>query len=223
VLNHVLLHQTVIGLEAKDQMEIAGEYPDVVIGCVGGGSNFSGIAFPYLRDKLAGRDLRAVAVEPTACPTLTKGTFAYDFGDTAGLTPLLPMFTLGHSFVPPAIHAGGLRYHGGSPLLSDLVRKRLVEARAYGQTDVFDAALLFTRTEGILPAPESAHAIKAAIDEANDATNQGEERVILFCLSGHGHFDLSAYQAYLQGQLEDSEFPDEAMQQALEQLKGVSN
>ena len=223
VLNHVLLHQTVIGLEAKDQMEIAGDYPDVVIGCVGGGSNFGGIALPYLRDKLAGRKLRAVAVEPSACPTLTKGTFAYDFGDTAGLTPLLPMYTLGHGFVPPAIHAGGLRYHGGSPLLCDLVRKRLIEARAYDQTDVFDAALLFTRTEGILPAPESSHAIKAAIDEANDAKNQGEERVILFCLSGHGHFDLSAYQAYLQGQLEDSEFPDDALQEALEQLKGVGN
>ncbi|UCH85613.1 MAG: TrpB-like pyridoxal phosphate-dependent enzyme [Candidatus Latescibacterota bacterium] len=223
VLNHVLLHQTVIGLEAKDQMETAGDYPDVVIGCVGGGSNFSGIAFPYIRDKLAGRNLRAVAVEPTACPTLTRGVFAYDFGDTAKLTPLLPMFTLGHSFVPPAIHAGGLRYHGGSPLLCDLVRKRLVEARAYDQTDVFDAALVFTRTEGILPAPESAHAIRAAIDEATDAKNQGEERVILFCLSGHGHFDLSAYHAYLQGQLEDAEFPDEALHRALEKLKGVSN
>ncbi|UCG51330.1 MAG: TrpB-like pyridoxal phosphate-dependent enzyme [Candidatus Latescibacterota bacterium] len=223
VLNHVLLHQTIIGLEAKQQMEIAGDYPDVVIGCVGGGSNFGGMALPFLQDKLNGKNLRAVAAEPTACPTLTKGAFAYDFGDTARLTPLLPMFTLGHTFVPPAIHAGGLRYHGGSPLLCDLVRKKLIDCRAYQQTEVFDAALVFAKTEGILPAPESSHAIRAAIDEAREATFQGEERTILFCLSGHGHFDLSAYDAFLKGKLEDHEFPEDALEKALENLKEVSN
>ena len=185
VLNHVLIHQSVIGLEAKKQMEKAGDYPDVVIGCVGGGSNFAGIATPFLKDKLEGRPLRAVAVEPTACPTLTRGIFSYDFGDAAGMTPLLPMFTLGHKFVPPAIHAGGLRYHGDSPLLCELVRRELVEARAYGQVEVFEAALTFAKTEGVLPAPESAHAIKAAVDEAVDAREKEEERVILFNLSGH--------------------------------------
>jgi tryptophan synthase beta chain len=223
VLNHVLLHQTVIGLEAKKQMEKAGDYPDVVIGCVGGGSNFGGLAIPFLRDKLAGREIRALAVEPTACPTLTRGAFAYDFGDTAGLTPLLPMFTLGHKFVPPAIHAGGLRYHGGSPLLCDLVRKRIIEARAYRQTQVFEAALLFTKAEGILPAPEAAHAIKAAIDEANAAKQTGEEKTILFCLSGHGHFDLGAYDAFLGGKLKDQEFPEGALEKSLQDLRQMSN
>ena len=221
VLNHVLLHQTVIGQEARQQMEMAGDYPDVIIGCVGGGSNFGGMAIPFLRDKLDGKQLRAVAVEPTACPTLTRGLFGYDFGDTAELTPLLPMFTLGHKFVPPKIHAGGLRYHGDSPLLCELVRQNLIEARAYHQTEVFDAAVAFASAEGILPAPETAHAIKAAIDEANDAKAKGEARVILFNLSGHGHFDLSAYEAYMQGKLEDYELPQEEINRALEDIKDL--
>jgi tryptophan synthase beta chain len=221
VLNHVLLHQTIIGLEAKKQMEKAGDYPDVVIGCVGGGSNFSGIANPFLKDKLAGRDLRAVAVEPTACPTLTRGIFAYDFGDTAELTPLLPMFTLGHKFVPPRIHAGGLRYHGASPLLSEMVRRKLVEARAYGQAEAFKAAITFARTEGIIPAPETAHAIKAVIDEALEAKRTGEPRVILFNFSGHGHFDLAAYEAFLSGNLGDYKLPEEEIKKAIGDLGGL--
>jgi tryptophan synthase beta chain len=219
VLNHVLIHQTVIGQEAKKQMEKAGDYPDVIIGCVGGGSNFAGIALPFLKDKLEGRQFRAVAVEPTACPTLTRGIFSYDFGDAAGMTPLLPMFTLGHKFVPPAIHAGGLRYHGDSPLLCELVRRGLVEARAYGQVEVFDAALTFARSEGILVAPETAHAIKAVVDEAMEAKQAGEERVILFNLSGHGHFDLAAYDAYLSGNLKDEPLSEEKLKQAMEDLK----
>ncbi len=221
VLNHVLIHQTIIGLEAKKQMEKAGDFPDIVIGCVGGGSNFAGLALPFLKDKLDGRDLRAVAVEPTACPTLTRGIFSYDFGDAAGMTPLLPMFTLGHKFVPPAIHAGGLRYHGDSPLLSELVRRGLVEARAYGQVEVFDAAVTFARAEGILPAPETAHAIKAAVDEALEAKEKGEERVILFNLSGHGHFDLAAYDAYLRGDLVDEPLAEDALRRAMEDLKDL--
>jgi len=221
VLNHVLLHQTIIGLEAEKQMQMTGDYPDVVIGCVGGGSNFSGLANPFIRDKIAGKPLRAVAVEPTACPTLTKGVFAYDFGDTAELTPLLPMFTLGHKFVPPRIHAGGLRYHGDSPLLSELVRRSLVEARAYGQIEVFKAALTFARTEGLIPAPETAHAIKAVIDEALEAKKAGEPRVILFNLSGHGHFDLAAYEAFLRGDLGDYELPEGAIRDAIADLKGL--
>ena len=219
VLNHVLLHQTVIGLEARKQMDKAGDYPDVVIGCVGGGSNFGGIAMPFIKDKLEGKALRAVAVEPTACPTLTKGIFAYDFGDTAELTPLLPMFTLGHKFMPAKIHAGGLRYHGDSPLLCELVRRGLIEARAYNQIEVFEAALTFARTEGILPAPETAHAIKAVIDEALQAKSAGEERVILFNFSGHGHFDLAAYDSYLRGELTDYELPDAALAEAMKGLK----
>jgi len=221
VLNHVLLHQTIIGLEAEKQMQMTGDYPDVVIGCVGGGSNFSGLANPFIRDKMAGKPLRAVAVEPTACPTLTKGVFAYDFGDTAELTPLLPMFTLGHKFVPPRIHAGGLRYHGDSPLLSELVRRSLVEARAYGQLEVFKAALTFARTEGLIPAPETAHAIKAVIDEALEAKQAGEPRVILFNLSGHGHFDMAAYDAFLRGDLGDYELPEGAIRDAIAGLKGL--
>ena len=221
VLNHVLLHQTIIGLEAEKQMQMTGDYPDVIIGCVGGGSNFSGLANPFIRDKMAGKPLRAVAVEPTACPTLTKGVFAYDFGDTAELTPLLPMFTLGHKFVPPRIHAGGLRYHGDSPLLSELVRRSLVEARAYGQLEVFKAALTFARTEGLIPAPETAHAIKAVIDEALEAKQAGEPRVILFNLSGHGHFDMAAYDAFLRGDLGDYELPEGAIRDAIAGLKGL--
>ncbi len=206
VLNHVLLHQTVIGLEAKRQMEEAGVYPDVVIGAVGGGSNFAGLSFPFLADKLRGEkpDLKVLAVEPTACPTLTKGEYRYDFGDTVGLTPLIKMYTLGHDFVPPPIHAGGLRYHGDAPLVCKLYDLGHISAVAYKQTEVFDAALTFARTEGIVPAPESSHAIKAAIDEAKRCRETGEEKVILFNLSGHGYFDLSAYDKYLRGELEDS-------------------
>jgi tryptophan synthase beta chain len=203
VLNHVLLHQTVIGQEAKLQMEQAGEAPDTVIGCFGGGSNFGGLALPYVLDRFAGKGPRIVAVEPTACPTLTKGRFEYDYGDTAKLTPLVKMYTLGHNFVPPGIHAGGLRYHGASPLISHLVALGHIEARAYAQTPVFDAALQFARTEGILPAPESSHAIRAAVDEALAAREEGRPRTILFCLSGHGHFDLAAYETYLGGKLVD--------------------
>jgi tryptophan synthase beta chain len=219
VLNHVLLHQTVIGLEALAQMELAGDEPDVVVGCVGGGSNFGGMAFPFLRRKLrGGRDVRFVAAEPAACPTLTRGVYRYDYGDTAGLTPLMPMYTLGHDFVPPPVHAGGLRYHGDSPLVSALVKAGLVEARAYRQNETFEAAVRFGRTEGILPAPEPAHAIRAVIDEAAAATEAGEERVILFNLCGHGNFDMAAYDAYLSGTLEDPEFSEADMDAALARL-----
>ncbi len=223
VLNHVLLHQTVIGLEAKKQMEIAGDYPDVVIGCVGGGSNFAGLAFPFLEDKLTGKNkkLRAVAVEPSACPTLTKGIYAYDFGDTAGLTPLIKMFTLGHTFVPPGIHAGGLRYHGMASLVSHLHRLKVIEAVAYPQNPVFEAALMFAQSEGIIPAPESSHAIRAAIDEAIKARDGGTKSVILFNLSGHGHFDLAAYDDYLNGKLKDVAFSDDEMKKALTSLPKV--
>jgi tryptophan synthase beta chain len=200
VLNHVLLHQTIIGLEAKQQMALAGEKgPDVVIGCCGGGSNLGGISLPYVADK----DVRLLAVEPTACPTLTEGRFEYDFGDTAGLTPLLPMYTLGHDFVPPSIHAGGLRYHGDSPIISALVRAGRMEAVACQQSAAFEAALMFARTEGPVPAPETGHAIRGAIDEALAAKEKGEERVILFNYSGHGLLDLSAYDGYLHGKLTD--------------------
>jgi len=223
VLNHVLLHQTVIGLEAKKQMELAGDYPDVVIGCVGGGSNFAGLAFPFLEDKLKGKNknLRAVAVEPSACPTLTRGIYAYDFGDTAGLTPLIKMFTLGHTFIPPGIHAGGLRYHGMASLVSHLHRLKIIDAVAYPQNPVFEAAITFARSEGIIPAPESAHAIKAAIDEALKAKENGNKSVILFNLSGHGHFDLAAYDDYLSGKLKDIEFSEEEMKKALRILPQV--
>jgi tryptophan synthase beta chain len=221
VLGHVLLHQTIVGLEARKQMEMAGDYPDVIIGCVGGGSNFSGLAFPFLRDKIAGKDIRAVAVEPEACPTLTRGIFTYDFGDAAELTPLIPMFTLGHKFVPAKIHAGGLRYHGDSPLLSELVRKGLIEARAYHQNEVFEAALSFAGAEGILPAPETAHAVKAVVDEALAAKEEGREKVILFNMSGHGHFDLAAYDAYLRGELADYQLPEENIKDALRDLEGL--
>jgi tryptophan synthase beta chain len=213
VLNHVLLHQTVIGQESIAQMELAGDEPDVVVGCVGGGSNFAGLAYPWLRRELraaaagegSGR-VRFVAAEPAACPTLTEGVYAYDFGDTAGLTPLMPMYTLGHGFVPPPVHAGGLRYHGDAPSLCALVKAGAIEARAYRQNETFAAALRFARTEGIIPAPEPAHAIRAVLDEAEAAKQTGEERVILFGLCGHGHFDLAAYDAYLAGSLEDPEF-----------------
>jgi tryptophan synthase beta chain len=207
VLNHVLLHQTIIGQETIAQMEMAGEEPDVIIGCVGGGSNFGGLTFPWIRRKLrSGHGPRFVAAEPAACPTLTQGVYAYDFGDTAGLTPLMPMYTLGHGFVPPPVHAGGLRYHGDAPMVCALLKAEMLEARAYHQNETFAAALQFARHEGIIPAPEPAHAIRAAIEEAQAAKEAGEPRVILFGLCGHGHFDLAAYDAYLAGTLEDPEF-----------------
>lgn len=223
VLNHVILHQTVIGEEALKQMDLAGEYPDMVIGCIGGGSNFSGIAFPFLRENLRnGQRTRLIAVEPTAAPSLTRGIYAYDFGDTAGMTPLMKMYTLGHSFTPPAIHAGGLRYHGMAPTLCALYDAGYIEAVAVPQRSVFEAAVLFTRTEGILPAPESAHAIRVAIDEALKAKEAGEKRVILFNLSGHGHFDLSAYNAYNNGQLEDLALPEEEIAAIPSRLPQIS-
>jgi tryptophan synthase beta chain len=208
VLNHVLLHQTVIGQEAQRQMEKAEDYPDVVIGCAGGGSNFAGIAFPFLRARLSGeRSTRFVAVEPASCPSLTKGEYRYDFGDTAGTTPLLKMHTLGNGFKPAPIHAGGLRYHGMAPMVSHLYELGFLEARAYGQNTCFEAAVRFARTEGIIPAPESSHAIRAAIDEALDARESGDRRVILFNLSGHGFFDMAAYDDYLSGSLPDVAYP----------------
>ena len=222
VLNHVMLHQTVIGQEAKLQMELAGEEPEVVLGCFGGGSNFAGLALPYVLDRLAGpapkKGPRIVAVEPAACPSLTKGSFTYDFGDTGKLTPLIKMYTLGHDFVPPGIHAGGLRYHGASPLISHLVHQGHVQAKSYSQLPVFEAAVQFARTEGILPAPESAHAIRGAVDEALAAREEGRAKVILFGLSGHGHFDLSAYESYLSGKLQDYEYPGKEIERAMAEL-----
>ncbi len=193
VLNHVVLHQTITGIEAKKQLELVGEYPDIIIGCCGGGSNFGGISFPFLYDKINGRELRAIAVEPASCPTLTKGEFRYDFGDSAGLTPFLMMYTLGHDFMPPGIHAGGLRYHGDSSLVSQLYHDGIIEAKAYNQIPVFEAAMTFANTEGIIPAPESSHAIRSAIDEALLCKEEGKEKCILFNLSGHGYLDLAAY------------------------------
>lgn len=222
VLNHVCLHQTIIGQECKKQMELAGHYPDVIIGCCGGGSNFSGISFPFLHDRITGgKNLRAVAIEPTACPTLTKGLFAYDYGDTAKLTPIMSMYTLGHDFVPPGIHAGGLRYHGDSPLVSQLYKDGLIEAAACGQKAIFDAAITFARAEGIVPAPESAHAIKGAIDEAVKAKEHGTAKTILFCLSGHGYFDFSAYDNYLSGNLEDIEYTHEMLHQGFKTIPQI--
>jgi tryptophan synthase beta chain len=222
VLNHVLLHQTVIGQECQEQMKIAGDYPDVVIGCCGGGSNLAGIGFPFLRDKIAGsKNPRVIAVEPASCPTLTKGVYAYDFGDTAQLTPLVKMYTLGHDFVPAGIHAGGLRYHGNSPLVSQLYHEGLIEAQAYAQTAVFKSALIFAKSEGILPAPESAHAIHSAIVEAKHADEEGKEKAILFNLSGHGFFDLAAYDDFLGGRLVDHEHPESEIREALGRLPKV--
>jgi tryptophan synthase beta chain len=222
VLNHVLLHQTVIGEEALKQMDLAGEYPDVVIGCVGGGSNFAGIAYPFLRQNLKdGQRTRLVAVEPTATPSITKGEYTFDYGDTAKMAPVVKMYTLGHSFVPPSIHAGGLRYHGMAPSLSALCNAGLINAIAVPQVSTFEAAVQFARAEGIIPAPESAHAIRVAIDEALDAKKKGEKRVILFNLSGHGLLDLSAYQAYLSGKLVNYAYPAAAIQAALKDLPQV--
>jgi tryptophan synthase beta chain len=222
VLNHVLLHQTVIGEEALKQMDLAGEYPDVVIGCVGGGSNFGGIAFPFLRGNLReGRQMRFLAVEPTATPSLTRGVYGFDFGDSAGLVPILKMYTLGSDFIPDPIHAGGLRYHGMSPLVSALYNAGLIEAVAVGQREVFEAALQFTRTEGILPAPESAHAIRAAIDQAIEAREKGEKRVILFNLSGHGFLDLAAYDQYLHNGMQNGSVAESQLDGLAERLPKV--
>jgi tryptophan synthase beta chain len=223
VLNHVLLHQSVIGEEALKQMDLANEYPDVVIGCVGGGSNFGGIAFPFLRENLTnGRKTRLLAVEPTAAPSLTRGVYTFDYGDSARMAPVVKMHTLGHGFVPPSIHAGGLRYHGMAPSVCALYDAGMIEAVAVRQLPTFEAALLFARSEGIVPAPESAHAIRAAIDEALDAKLKGEKRVILFNLSGHGNFDMGAYEAYLAGKLEDYDYPQEAVEAAMQDLPKVS-
>ncbi len=222
VLNHVLLHQTVIGQEALKQMDMAGEYPDVVIGCAGGGSNFGGIAFPFLRENLRdGQRTRLVAVEPAAAPTLTKGSYTFDYGDTARMAPIVKMHTLGHDFVPAPIHAGGLRYHGMAPSISALFDAGYIEALAVPQLPTFDAALRFARAEGILPAPEPAHAVRVAIDEALDAKVKGERRVILFNLCGHGHFDLAAYEAYMKGELVDYEYPEQAVNEAISRLPQV--
>ena len=223
VLNHVLLHQTVVGLEAKEQMKMIDEYPDVIFGCVGGGSNFSGLCFPFLADKLAGKkpDLRVVSCEPKACPTLTKGVYTYDFGDTAEMTPLLKMYTLGHAFVPPPIHAGGLRYHGDAPLLCKLTRDGFLEAVAYHQNEVFEAAKLFASTEGIVVAPETAHAVKAVVDEALKCKRSKKEKTLLFNCSGHGLLDLSAWDAYLRKKLIDYELPEEMVKEALKKVPKV--
>src|ERR671914_724267 len=221
VLNHVLLHQTVIGQEAIAQMELADAFPDVVIGCVGGGSNFAGLAFPFLREKIGGRGIDALACEPSACPPLTRGLFAYDFGDTSKLTPLVPMHTLGHDFIPAPIHAGGLRYHGVAPLISQLVRDGLIRADAYLQNDVFASAVQFAREEGIIPAPEAAHAIHGALETARAADEAGEERTILFNLSGHGHFDMGAYDKYFAGQLEDVALDEAEIERALAAIQGL--
>jgi len=221
VLNFVLMHQTVIGIETKEQLGLVSETPDVVIGCVGGGSNFGGIALPFVRDKIAGKAMRIVAVEPTACPTLTRGPFAYDFGDTAMTTPLLPMHTLGHDFVPQPIHAGGLRYHGMAPIVSELVRSGIVEAVAVDQLETFAAGVLFARTEGFIPAPETCHAIAVAIREANRAKEEGKARCIVLSWSGHGLVDLGAYDQYLHGKLAPLELPEQDIRRALASIAGL--
>lgn len=222
VLNHVCLHQTVIGQEAREQMKIAGDYPDVVIACCGGGSNFAGLAFPFIADRATGKQVRCVAVEPASCPTLTKGVYAFDYGDTVKIAPITMMYTLGHDFMPPGIHAGGLRYHGESPLVSQLYHAGAIEAKSYMQNACFEAAIMFSRSEGIVPAPESSHAVRAAIDEALQAKEEGKERTILFGLSGHGQLDMGAYDAYLSGNLEDYEYPAEKVHEALERLPKIN-
>jgi tryptophan synthase beta chain len=222
VLNHVLMHQTIIGLESLEQMEMAGEYPDIVIGCAGGGSNFAGFAYPFLHKNLTeGKKAKLIAVEPASCPSMTKGKYTFDYGDTAAMAPIVKMHTLGHTFVPPGIHAGGLRYHGMAPSVSALVNHGDIEARAVKQLATFDAAVLFSKAEGIIPAPESAHAIRVAIDEALKCKQSGEKKVIAFNLSGHGHFDMTAYEAYHQGKLEDYEYPDALVQEAMTHLPRV--
>jgi len=221
VLNHVLMHQTIIGEEALLQLAKVGETPDVLVGCTGGGSNFGGLVLPFIKHKLEGKAIRIVGAEPAACPSLTKGVYTYDFGDTSKLTPLVKMHTLGHGFVPAGIHAGGLRYHGMSPLISHLLELGLMEAQAIKQTAAFEAAVQFARTEGILPAPEPTHAIRLAVDEALAAKESGEEKTILFGLSGHGHFDLAAYDSYLSGSMQDLEYPEEAVAAAMADLPVV--
>jgi pyridoxal-phosphate dependent TrpB-like enzyme len=221
VLNHVCLHQTIIGLEAKKQFAKIGEYPDMIFGCCGGGSNFAGVAFPFFADKAAGKKVRLVAVEPTSCPTLTKGIYTYDFGDASGFTPLMKMYTLGHDFMPPGIHAGGLRYHGDSQLVSQLLHEGLIEAIAVPQLATFDAGVAFARAEGIIPAPESNHAIRACIDEALHCKETGEPKTLFFNLSGHGHFDMASYDRYFAGELEDYEYPREAVEASLSHLPKV--
>ncbi|MCX5868136.1 MAG: TrpB-like pyridoxal phosphate-dependent enzyme [Proteobacteria bacterium] len=221
VLNHVCLHQTIVGLEAKKQMQMVGDYPDVVIGCVGGGSNFAGLAIPFIQDKLTGKKVRALAVEPVVCPSLTRGLYAYDFGDAVGLTPLLKMYTLGHSFVPPRIHAGGLRYHGVSPLICHLLKQGLIEARAYTQRPVFEAAVTFARCEGIIMAPESAHACKAVFDEVERCKQEGKKETILFNLSGHGLVDMAAYDDYFSGKMQDVALSESELNRAMADLPKV--
>ncbi|MHC1724421.1 MAG: TrpB-like pyridoxal phosphate-dependent enzyme [Syntrophobacteraceae bacterium] len=220
VLNHVLLHQTIIGLEAQKQLAKAGEYPDVVMGCAGGGSNFAGISLPFVRDKIHGKNISIVAAEPASCPTLTRGPFAYDFGDTAMTTPLLAMHTLGHNFVPESIHAGGLRYHGMAPIVSHLVKEGIVEARSYNQIETFTAGVKWARSEGVIPAPETNHVIAAVVEEAERAKQEGKEKVILFNFSGHGVIDLPAYDAFLTGKLVQHELTDEEIQRALKSIEG---
>ncbi|RJX15348.1 TrpB-like pyridoxal phosphate-dependent enzyme [Candidatus Bathyarchaeota archaeon] len=222
VLNHVLLHQTVIGLETKKQFEVLDDYPDVIFGCVGGGSSFSGLFWPFYYDKVSGKapkNVRFVACEPTACPTLTSGIYMYDHGDTARMTPLLKMYTLGHDFIPPPIHAGGLRYHGDAPTLCLLVKEGKVEAEAYTQTEVFEAAKLFAETEGMIPAPEPSHAIKAVVDEAIKCREKNEEKTILFLLSGHGHFDMKAYEDFFEKKLQPYGYPKNEIEKSIERLK----
>jgi tryptophan synthase beta chain len=222
VLNHVLLHQTVVGQEAMQQLDMAGDYPDVIVACTGGGSNFAGIVFPFLGAQLrGGKKTRIVAIEPAACPSLTKGEYAYDFGDTGHLTPLVKMHTLGSTFIPPAVHAGGLRYHGMAPLVSHIKQLGLIEARAYKQIEVFDAGVLFARAEGIVPAPEANHAVKGAIDEAVRCREEGNSRTILFNLCGHGHFDMQAYTDYFSGELTDQEYEESELAMALAGLPSV--
>ncbi len=223
VLNHVLLHQTVIGQEAIKQMDMAGDYPDIVIGCAGGGSNFAGIAFPFLGEQLrGGQSVRAIAVEPAACPSMTRGQYAYDFGDTGNLTPLTKMHTLGSSFIPPGFHAGGLRYHGMSPLVSHAKELGLLEAVAYHQNHCFEAAVTFARSEGIIPAPETSHAVKSAIEEALRCKREGKAETILFNLSGHGHFDMAAYTEYFSGTLQDKNYDEQKLSDALSRLPQVA-
>jgi len=223
VLNHVCLHQTIIGLECRAQLASVESYPDIVIGCVGGGSNFAGVSFPFAGDKLIGKhpEVDIIGVEPASCPTLTKGLYAYDYGDEAGLTPIMKMYTLGHDFIPPSIHAGGLRYHGDSPIVSRLVHDGVMRAVSYHQSEVFDAAQTFARSEGFIVAPETSHAVKAAIDEALKCRKSGEEKTILFNASGHGDFDMSAYDAYYAGNLSDYEYPDSLIREALSRLPKV--
>ncbi|MCD6359121.1 MAG: TrpB-like pyridoxal phosphate-dependent enzyme, partial [Dehalococcoidia bacterium] len=223
VLNHVLLHQTVIGQEAKKQMEKADSYPDIIIGCVGGGSNFAGLFLPFVKDKIEGKkpNLRIINVEPKSCPTLTRGPYAYDYGDVAGLTPLMKMYTLGHDFIPPPVHAGGLRYHGMAPILCHLYNLGLIEARAEHQLGTFQAGIAFARTEGIISAPETNHAIRATIDEALKCKETGESKTILMCHSGHGHVDMASYEAYFANQLHDYAYPKEKVEEALANLPKV--